>query len=193
MARANFRKVDRAFYKTREFANIVRVGAAAFRPKLMGGFRRMISELQGAWPDLSPGYAAQKARRGQDLRKWVRTGRTLKALSQGPIMKEGTRKGVRFKITPGRLIARLSIRTFGPARGKRPPATVQKKIFRNLNYGFGRRVAGGFEFAGKGGRKEVRSRGIPRRLLFVWRRSDVSDVEKSVAEEAQLIARESGF
>lgn len=189
-AKFKFGKLDKAFYRSSTFAEIVRLGAAAFRPRLSGGFGRLIDKDQGRWADLHPAYLEQKKRGGLDKRKWVRTGRTLKALSQGPLKpKEGTQKGVRFKFTPGRLIATIMTVTFG-RRGKRPTRDVQKKIFKNLNYGID---------SGKKSAKPIRSksgrdlRGFPARRLFDWERGEMEELRKSLEVEIDAIFHDAGM
>lgn len=188
-SKVNFTKVDRAFFKSAEFRQIVRLGAAVFDPRMQGGFARLIQSQQSAWPELSAAYAEWKAKKGLSPDRWIATGRTQRALDAGELpRKEGTRKGVRFKITPGRLHATLRVATFG-RRGRKPGSEVQKRIFKNMNYGIdGQKKA-----------KAIRSKsgrilnGFPARPLFAWFRSDVKPIEQALDKEAQAIFRESGF
>lgn len=180
-------KIERAFFRSAEFKAMVRVGGAAFRPRMSGGFAAILDARQGYWAALNERYRTNKAAKGLDARRWVRTGRTLAALSKGPIMREGTRSGVRYKVTPGRWIAHIRVGLFGPRRGKRPGPEVQKKVFRNLNYGI--------DAAGKvtGGLRDKRGRklsGRHARPLFTWSATERADIEKSVAIEAQAILDE---
>lgn len=213
-SKVDLRKVSRAFYKSAEFKQIVRIGAAVFDPRLSGGFARVVAARQGEWPDLNAHYRAWKERKGLGNRKWVRTGKTLAALSQGPLpRKEGTRKGVHYYITPGRLWAIIRPMVFAskvPGQKRRAKAKkvkaapltkeerakkaeakneLQKKIFRNLNYGIDKHRKA----------KAIRSKsrrilnGFPARSLFAWMKMDEAPVEKAIAKEAQAIFREAGF
>lgn len=181
-------KLDKGFYKSEKFANIVRIGAAAFEPRMTGGFAKRINAMQGSWPSLNDAYLAHKRKKGQDQRKWVRTGRTLAALSMGRFPKETVRKGVRYKITPGRLMAILSLRTFKPDNGKKPSTTVQKKIFKNAHYGIdtGKGVVGGVR-----GKRGQNLSGFPARPLFRWWADEIPEIEQSIAAETLRILEES--
>lgn len=207
MLRIDPRPLERGFYKSARFKNLVRVASAAFTPRLTGGFDRAISALQGSWPALSEGWARDKAKQGWDARKWVRTGRTIAALAGGRPEREGTKAGIRFKLTPGRLWAVIRPTTFGPAkrssrsrktkRGKsrKPANAVQKRIFNNLNYGIdaaGKAAAAGKTIKSKRGR---RMSGFPARSLFVWKMANYDDsgMAREAAEtEFWKIFREGG-
>lgn len=198
-------RVEKAFYKSAEFQRIVRVGAAAYKPRLTGGFERVINQQQGTWQPNSPQYARWKANLGLDRRTWVRTGRTLAAMNSGKPVAEGTKKGVRFKITPGRFLAIVRISMFGgkvpgAGYGKRggkapgkPNGKVQKKIFKNMNYGIDKEGK-----AAKEGRA-VRSRtgrvlsGFPGRPLFEWQSGEMKEIRESVQEEVNAIFDELGL
>lgn len=188
-------KVRKGFYKSAEFRQVVRIGAAAYSAGTEGGFERIITGRQGEWAELHPAYQEQKRRDGKDPRKWIRTGRTLKALSQGKLpSKEGTSKGLRYKITPGRLLAVMRPTVFkGARRGRKPAANVQKKIWKNLNYGID-----GDGGARSGGRliKDKRGRvlnGRPGRYLGGWVVPLKRDIEASIERETAEILREAGF
>lgn len=184
-ARIDTKKIDKAFFRTQAFKNLVRIASAVFAPRLSGGFADLIHRGQSSWPALNPQYLAWKKSHGKSPLKWVRTGKTLKALSQGRIEKEGTKKGVRFKITPGRLWAFLRVTTFKPNKGRKPKSDVQKKIFRNLNYGVD--AKGKANLTDASGR---RLSGRPSRSLFHWRRDEIPIVEQSAAKETQAIIKE---
>ncbi len=187
-------KIDKAFYKSADFKRIVRVGAAAFEPRLTGGFERLINQQQGNWAPLNLQYQRWKERKGLDRRKWVRTGRTLAAMRSGKPEKEGTRKGVRYKVTPGRFLAIVRVSTFrSSGKGRKPGGKVQKKIFKNLNYGID--VA---RKAQKKGRA-VKSKtgrvlsGFPARPLFEWYAGETQEIRKSIEAEVREIFKELGF
>ena len=189
-------KVRKAFYKSAEFKNIVRIGAAVYDPGLDGEFEGMINAKQGEWAPLHPVYAKQKQQQGHDSRKWVRTGRTLKALSQGELpRREGTSKGVRFKVNrQGRkLIAMIRPAAFRGS-GKKPPAAIQKKIWKNLNWGIdvgGKAASQGRLVKDKRGRLLNRRPG--RDLMTGWAKGMESQISKSVEKETAKILSEGGL
>lgn len=199
-------KVERAFYKSVDFQRIVRVGAAAFEPRLTGGFERLINQQQGAWKPNSKQYAEWKQRKGLDRRVWVRTGETLKAMNSGKPAGEGTAHGVRYKVTPGRFLAVLRVLRFGTKvegveygkkggrkRNKMPTRGVQKKIYKNLNYGID--VARKAQKEGKA----VKSKsgkvlsGFPARRLFWWQSGEIQEIRESIEKEVKAIMQEVGF
>jgi hypothetical protein len=192
-ANVNFKKVERAFYKSAEFQEAVRAGAAAFSVGTKGGFGGLISRQQSTWADLHPAYADQKRREGKDPRKWVRTGRTLQVLSQGALpRKEGSRKGLRYKITPGRLWATLRPEVFKGGKTK-PGKDVQKKIWKNLNYGID--VAGVAEGKGKTVRdkKGRRLSRRPGRNLTRWAKGLEPEIAQEILKELLLVLEDNGL
>jgi hypothetical protein len=142
---------------------LLRLAMAAFAVRTQaGGFEKVINAASG-WPELSPVYAAAKAKRGQDSRRWVRTGRTLRALTQGRLQpKESNQKGARVRLSRNG-IAVLTVSTFGPQRGAKPAARVQEAIL------FGQEK---------------------RRPLMQWKRGEMKAIQKMVADEIAAILRD---
>jgi hypothetical protein len=186
----NTTKMDRAFYKSARFEAMVRIGSAAFSAGTTGGFAEVIAGEQSRWGALNPDYAERKKRQGMSAEKWIRTGRTVAALSQGELRrKEGTTKKARYKVSPGRLIATLRPVAFrGSGKGKAPGPDAQKRIWKNLNYGI------------RGGKRgPVRSKsgriisGLPARSLVPWIVKLRAKIEEHVEAELQKILNDEGI
>lgn len=183
-AKFNTRRLEKGFFKSSEFKNLERIGAAAFEPRMSGGFAKLIDERQGEWAPLSEQYKRDKARRGQSTKKMERTGRMRTALSQGRPPKQGTRKRVKFRI--GRnLLAYVRFRGFKPNKGKYPAKDQQEKIAKNLEYGID--SGGRARLKDRAGRRLSGRQGRP---LFRWRREEIPAVEAAVAREASKILAE---
>lgn len=188
-SKINTSRITYAFRKTDGFKTYVRIGAAAFRPRLTDGTEKIVNQAQSSWAALHPAYAAAKQRQGQDPRKWVRTGRTLRAMTNNVPTREGTRKGLRFKIQSNRrAIIRPAV--FGPLRGKRPNTEVQKKILAILTKGV--RLGKGAKASAKNKRLAGKT-GRPGRELLSWQKSEVPAVTTSVEKEMAAIMREAGL
>lgn len=183
-------RVERAFRRVSVPKNLKRLGAAVYDHKLSGGFEQALALGQSTWKSLDPNYKQQKAKKGYDARMWVRTGRTLKALTQGPLpRREGTSKGVRYKLIPGRWRANIRVTTFKPRRGKKPDDATQKKIFRNLNKGIDSQRQSKTAIGSKG----RDWRGFPARDLFTWLPSDEAPRAAAIVAEQTAIMQGVGL
>lgn len=167
---AKFGKMDKAFKSTTAYANLVAIGASAFEPLLEGGFKSKINSRQSSWKDLDSSYARQKILEEGAGKKWIRTGKLLKAVHGNPIEKTGTKRGLNFKIrgTAQKTTAIILPTTYGHHLDKqnRPNAAMKRRIHSLLDF---------------------------RRPLFRWDRPDMPDIEESVAAAIQKTLRKSGL
>jgi len=165
-------KIDKAFRQTAQFEEMQRVASAAFEPRLTGGFEKIINARQSSWSPLNTTYAEWKAKNGLDSRKWIRTGRTLKAMSQGRIEKEGTKRGMRFKFQRNGK-ATLTPRTFDKKKRGKKSGRTRKSTGRNVTgTKLQERILGRMQY--DDGRK---------RPLFTWTEEELPDLLKAVSVE----------
>jgi hypothetical protein len=158
-------QLERRLKRLAERREVLRIAMAAFGVRTEGGQQKIVSQKQSEWEDLHPATAKAKARRGQDPRKWVRTGRTIEALSQGRLEpKTSAQKGVRVTLSKS-LNAVLVPETFRPDKGRKPKKEDQRAIL------------------------FMHDR---RRPFLKWYRDEVAAIEAKVAKEIEAIMAERG-
>lgn len=156
---------ERQIKRLADRREMLRIAMAAFGVRTEGGQARLVENKQSEWEELHPATSRAKARRGQDPRKWIRTGRTLAALTQGRLEpKTSPQKGVRVTLSKA-MNATLVPETFRPDRGRKPKKDDQRAIF------------------------FMHDR---RRPFLRWLREEVKAIEAKVAAEVQSIMAERG-
>ena len=195
-------KVQRAFERAAQDEAAKRIGAAALRKPFTDGLKNIV---QGAdFPPNSLRWLARKQQKGWGDKPWIRTGKTLEALSNNPPTEAlKTQGGVKFGFN------RRKGQAFGIPRSltghndrKRLKAKRQGKVLRTLQQGSRlHRLREGAAKAGQSIGKYVESIPgasatgmlLPPRPLMRWERSWMKEIERDVEQAIRENLKKEGF
>lgn len=204
-------KVRKGFKKLEKDPAIAELAVAVYQKPLQSGLRHRLEGV--TWAPNSPEWLARKKGKGWGQKPWVRTGKTLKALTNNAPMKLGTKKGIKVGVDWRKSWAFAVPRTFTEGDGKtRISAKRQDQVAMTLKRGGviaklkaaadkrgGRlmdylELASGLVATDRRVRMVERGKtGIPPRPLFSWVREWYPDVERDIEKTAKRLMREAGF
>ena len=212
-SRIDTTRVQKAFRRAAKDPALAAIAVAVYQKPLRDGLQARL--LHRSWPPNSPEWLAAKRRKGWGQQPWVRTGRTLQAITNNPPEKLGTRKGIKVGVNWRNAVAFLLPRTFTDAKGKRLPAKAQEMVFNTHRYGGAvSKIRSGWRaMLGRGGRESFRDYlfgtygpknraqaaalsghdGIPPRPLFAWAKEWSPDMTEDVEQAVQRILAKEGF
>jgi hypothetical protein len=206
-SKINTGRAVRSFKKLERNPVIAELAVAVYQKPFRDG---LVERLNNAtWPPNSPEWAARKRskKRSRKLKfssdkPWVRTGKTLKSITNNPPEKLGPKKGITTGVNWRNSQAFAVPRTFTDAKGKRLPADRQDKIFKTLKRGSA--MAKLNDNAKKRGRtlQEVLSEvfgpkrnavAIPARPLFAWSKNWQPEMEQHIDAAVKRVMAKEGF
>lgn len=111
-------KAQRALERAAQDEATRRIGAAAFRKPFTDGLRNIVQSAN--FPPNSPRWLAKKQAKGWGNKPWLRTGKTLDAISDNPpVDRLKTQGRVRFGLNRKAAMAFAQPRAFTDGRGRR--------------------------------------------------------------------------
>lgn len=180
-------KLLKAFKLSAEGQSFVAVAAAFFKHALTTGLATELAKKRSQWKPLSARYAAWKRRHGYGEGAWEMTGGTLKAITNNPPERVGTKRRLQFGINFYKNFAFIRPRAFKKQRSgswvELSNGVFVTKVLAVLKYG--NRVAKVASYEAKTGKdagiKRGRTEGhLPPRNLFDWVTSWYEAVERDV-------------
>lgn len=197
MAAMDRAKLTKAFKESVEGRNYTEVALAMFRHVLTTGLRDEWSRRQTQWAPLAPRYMGWKRKRGLSQKIWEATGATLRAITNNPPERAGTKRKLQFGINFIRDLAFARPRAFKKAKSGRAwrelgNADFQGKVLNVLRYGnakekltrYAKKKGGKAEDYRKFSKHEGR---LPGRPLIVWPAASIKRIEEDVAAAVSKI------
>lgn len=192
----------RAFKKLEKDPVLADLAVAGFKYPVTKGLRLELEKRQGTWAPNAPEYAERKRQQGHGAQPWVRTGRTLKAITANVFKTLGTKKGLKLGMNWRNLRAFASPRTFTDSKGAKLPPEKQSLVFNTLRKGTARFKLGKTAIRlgatvdsviegiiGFGGG----NRTVPGRPLFEWVVTWIPEVKREMEAAIAIAAKKAGF
>lgn len=198
-------RVRAAFKKVEKDPALAEIAVAVYQKALRDGLRKRVES--GNFAPNSPAWKKRKKGKGP----WVRTGATLKAITNNAPTKLGTKKGVKVGVNFRSAMAFAQPRSFTDGKGKRLPVALQEKVFNALKYGsVVTKIRSAFEKKGGGSledyvsgvtglKKSDRERVVagkgkmPGRPLFAWDTNWDAQMEKDIDAAIGRVLGKAGF
>lgn len=193
-------RVVRGFKRLEKDPVLAEIAVAAYQKPLRDG---LVGRLNNAnWPQNSREWAARKRKKGWGGKPWVRTGKTLRAISNNAPSKLGAKRGMKVGVNWRSARAFAVPRVFTDGRGARLPGERQELVFNTLKRGSA--MAKLKKNASKRGRslKDVLSEAlgpkknamtIPARPLFAWSRDWEPEMVRDIDEAVKRVFKREGF